>query len=291
MRSDFVAPSKSMICICTDSNSQLTNELARRFGITVVALPMSVDGHDHLEGVDLDVDDFYALWDGGRTPRVSTSQPAPGHFVEAYERMIVEGATEILSIHIGEEFSGTLNSARLAAREVSVPVRIVDTGTASFGISCCAWAAAEAIADGASIDEAAIAAEKRASELGTAFVVGIPSLVRRSGRIEHIDMESASADGSPILATINGEIVAHDTVRSVEEAISSMTEYALAFPRNHEDGLRIAIGTSDVSSVPVASGLVEALLGRPEVAEVVEYRVGPSVGAFLGPGTAGLFVF
>jgi DegV family protein with EDD domain len=279
-----------MICISTDSNSQLTNELARRFGITVVPLPISVDGRDHLEGVDLDVDDFYAAWDGGRSPRISTSQPAPGHFVEAYERMIVEGATEILSIHIGEEFSGTLNSARLAAREVGVPVRIVDTGTASFGISCCAWAAAEAISDGASIGEAAVIAEKRASELGTAFVVGIPDLVRRSGRVEHVDLSNV-AEGSPILATINGEIGLHDTVHSVDEAIRSMADYALARPRNHEDGLRIAVGTSDRTSVPVAAGLVDALAGRPEVAELVEYRVGPSVGAYMGPGTAGLFVF
>ena len=75
MGADFVTRSTSMICICTDSNSQLTNELARRFGITVVALPMSVDGRDHYEGVDLDVDDFYSAWDDGHTPRISTSQP------------------------------------------------------------------------------------------------------------------------------------------------------------------------------------------------------------------------
>jgi DegV family protein with EDD domain len=279
-----------MICICTDSNSQLTNELARRFGITVVPLPMSVDGHDYLEGVDLDVDDFYAAWDDGHSPRISTSQPSPGHFLETYEWMIAQGASEILSIHIGEEFSGTLNSARVAARNVPVPIRLVDTGTASFGISCCAWAAAEAIADGATIDEAGVAAEKRASELGTAFVVGIPDLVRRSGRVEHLAMDETE-EGAPILATINGEIGLHDTVHSLDEAIRSMTEYALARPRNHEDGLRIAVGTSDRTSVPVAAGLVEALSGRSEIAELVEYRVGPSVGAYMGPGTAGLFVF
>lgn len=278
-----------MICICTDSNSQVTNELARRFGITVVPLPMSIDGRDHLEGVDLDVDEFYSAWDDGRAPRITTSQPSPGHFIETYESMIEQGATEILSIHIGEDLSGTLNSARVAAENVPVPTRLVDTGTASFGISVCAWAAAEAIADGASIDEAAVAAEKRATELGTAFVVGIPDLVRRSGRAEHLDMDAA--EGSPVLATINGEIGLHDTVHSVDEAIRSMTDYALARPRHHEDGLRIAVGTSDRTSVPVAAGLVRALSGRREVAELVEYRVGPSVGAFMGPGTAGLFVF
>ena len=34
---------------------------------------------------------------------------------------------------VGAELSGTLNSARLAAAEVDVPIRLVDTGIASFG--------------------------------------------------------------------------------------------------------------------------------------------------------------
>jgi fatty acid kinase fatty acid binding subunit len=279
-----------MISICTDSNSQLTPELAARLGIAVVPLPIRVDGREYLEGVDLDVDDFYAAWDDGRTPRISTSQPSPGHVAEVYRAMITAGATEILSIHIGEELSGTLNSARLAARDLEVPVRLVDTETASFGIACCAWAAADAVAAGATLDEAAAAAQKRSSELGTAFVVGVPELVERSGRLAPIDITMAG-EGSPILATINGEIGVHDTVSSLDEAIASMTEYALGHPRSLDAGLHVAVGTSDVSSVPVAQGLVAALTGHPEVAELVEYRVGPSVGAFLGPGTAGLFVF
>lgn len=280
-----------MIRICVDSNSQLTPALAERFGITVVPLPIRVDGRDHLEGVDLDVDAFYAAWDGGRTPRIVTSQPSPGHVLEAYRSMTAAGATGILSVHIGSDLSGTLDSARLAAREVDVPVRLVDTGTASFGISCCAWAAALAIDAGATLEEAAQAAARRADELGTAFVVGIPELVTRSGRATQLDMDAAAAEGSPVLATIDGEISVLATVTTVDEAVGSMVDYALGRPASDRDGLRIAVGTSDRSSRPVAEGLVGRLAQHPLVAEVVEYRVGPTVGAHLGPGTAGLFVF
>ena len=47
-----------MIGICTDSNSQLPDELAARFGIEVVPLTMVVDHREYLEGFDFDVDDF-----------------------------------------------------------------------------------------------------------------------------------------------------------------------------------------------------------------------------------------
>jgi selenide,water dikinase len=37
----------------------------------------------------------------------------------------------------------------VAAADAPVPVRVVDTGTASFGVACCVWEAAEALAAGA----------------------------------------------------------------------------------------------------------------------------------------------
>jgi DegV family protein with EDD domain len=282
---------RRVIRICVDSNSQLTADLASRFGITVVPLPIRVEGRDHLEGVDLDVDEFYSAWDGGRSPRIVTSQPSPGHLADAYRSMVDDGATAILSVHIGSELSGTLDSARLAAREVDVPVRLVDTGTASFGISCCAWAAALAIEDGASLEDAAGAAETLARHLGTAFVVGIPELITRSGRATELDIDAAAEEGMPILATIDGDLGVLDTVKTVDEAVESMVGYALAWRPDDRRGLRVAVGTSDRSSRPVAEGLTAALGDDPRVESLVEYRVGPSVGAHLGPGTAGLFVF
>ncbi|MEZ5297834.1 MAG: DegV family protein [Ilumatobacteraceae bacterium] len=58
-------PADPTIGIVTDSNSQLTAELAERFGVEVVPMTVTIDGDDHLEGVDLDADDFYAHFDDG----------------------------------------------------------------------------------------------------------------------------------------------------------------------------------------------------------------------------------
>ncbi|MGI9121166.1 MAG: DegV family protein, partial [Acidimicrobiales bacterium] len=101
-----------MIGLVTDSNSQIPAELVRRYGVEVVPLTVTVDGEAYLEGVDLDADAFYARFTAGHRPEVSTSQPSPGRFAQAFQAVAGRGAIEILSIHIGSDISGTVNSAR-----------------------------------------------------------------------------------------------------------------------------------------------------------------------------------
>lgn len=280
-----------MIGIVVDSNSQMPLSLAARFGIVVVPVPVTVDGVEFLEGVELDADRFYDAWHDDHAPEISTSAPSPGQFVAAYERLVERGATELLSVHVGEALSATLSSARLAAQRIPVPVRLVDTATASFGISCCAWAAAEAIAEGAGLEEAAGVAERRAHDLGTCFVVGVPALTERSGRAEGVGVGAAAAHGIPVLGMHEGTLEVLATVQTLHAAVVTMADYALNWTPSTAGGLRIAVGTSDATSVPVARAITDTLEGHPAVGDVVQYRVGPSVGAHTGPGTAGLFVF
>ena len=51
--------------------------------------------------------------------------------------------------------------------------------------------------------------------------------------------------------------------------------------------LRVGVGLSDAGTLPLVMALEERLRGRPEVRELVRYRIGPSVGAHTGPGTVG----
>jgi fatty acid kinase fatty acid binding subunit len=281
----------AVLRICVDSNSQLAPRLAERFGIAVVPVTVVVDGQEFREGVDLDADRFYEFWADGHHPVVSTSQPPPGAVEAVYRQLIGEGATEILSIHVAATMSGTVSSARIGAAQVPVPVRVVDSRTASFGIACCAWAAAEAVAAGADIEEAAAIAEHRADRLGAAFVVGVPALTERSGRAEGLGVEAAGAEGIPVLTMSSGQLAVRATVSTPHAAVASIADYALHWTPSMSGGLRVAVGTSDVTSAPLARALTELLEGHGDVADVVQYRIGPSVGAHTGPGTAGLFVF
>jgi DegV family protein with EDD domain len=268
-----------VIGLVTDSNAQLPADLAERYGVEIVPLTVTVDGVEYLEGVDLDADAFYDRFLTGR-PAVSTAQPSPGRFAAAYEAAAERGATEILSVHIGSSVSGTVNSARLAAQVSPVPVRIVDTGTASFAVSLCTWAAGAAIAAGADLEAAAAAAEQAAAEVGNVFVVGALDVARAGGRLAG---DVGPATTIPVLTLAGGVMQPVARCADLDEAADAMA----AFVRAAGSSLRVGVGLSDATTLPLVLALEDRLRDAPEVAELVRYRIGPSVGAHTGPGTVG----
>ena len=261
-----------MIGLCTDSNALLPPALIERFGVEVVPLTITVDGIDHMEGVDLDVDEFYALYEGGHRPVVRASQPRPGQFAAAYDDLVARGCTQILSVHVCSQASSTVNAARLAAHHSPVPVRVVDTGTAGFGVSCCVWQAAEALAGGALIEEAALVAERLAPSIGNVFVM--ESLTDPSAALQVNRWRPGSID-------VMGE--APDLL----SAVNMMADAAIAWG----DHLRVGVGHSGAATEPLADALEAAVSESANVLEVVRFRISPSVGAFGGPGAAGCFMF
>ncbi len=278
-----------MIGLLTDSNAQLPAELADRYGVEVVPLTVTVDGRDYLEGVDLDADAFYAHFTGDHRPQVSTSQPSPGRFVAAFDALVRRGAREILAVHLGSALSGTINSARVAAEASPVPVRIVDTGTASFGVGCCVWEAGEVLAGGASLEEAAGVAEAVARQVGTVFTVGALDLARAGGRLRQAGDEApeGSGGGIPVLTMDGGQMSVVGHAADLASAADAMAAHVLA----GGDALRVGLGIADAGAARLRHALEERLVGAGEVREVVRYRIGPSVGAHTGPGTAGAFYY
>jgi DegV family protein with EDD domain len=270
---------------CTDSGAQLPPDLLSRHGIAVVPLTVTVDGIDHQEGVDLDADDLYDRFAHGRSPSVQTAAPPPGRFLDAWGDLAARGATEIISIHTGSEVSSTLDAARIAAEMAPVTVHLVDSHTASFAVGCCTWEAAEVAAGGGTVEEAIAVAEKVAASVGNVFVVSALDLVRAGGRLA--SGTPPAGEGIPVLSLVDGRIHAIGTATSVDDACDQMAGYVLAL--GHD--LRVGLSIADRAAAPLWEGLEARLAGRAEVRELVRYRVGPSVGAHSGPGTAGAVAY
>ncbi|HEV2810089.1 MAG TPA: DegV family protein [Acidimicrobiales bacterium] len=282
-----------MIALVTDSNAQLPPELVERYGVEVVPLTVTVDGQAMLEGVDLDADAFYARFQGGHRPQVSTSQPSPGTFAQVFADLAARGAEQILAVHVGSAISGTVNSARLGADGSLVPVRIVDTGTVSFGVACCVWEAGEALSGGATVDEAAAVAAVVGETVDTVFTVGALELAMAGGRLASAAGTApgggAGARAVPILTMAGGQMQVVGQAGDVQEAAQLMAEHVLTAAQRSP--LRVGLGVADVSATALWRALEDRLAGAPGVKEIVRYRVGPSVGAHTGPGTAGAFFY
>lgn len=263
-----------MIGLCTDSNSQLPPVLAERFGIEVVPLTVIADDQEYLEGVDLDADGFYDLFTPEHSPDVTFGVPSPGQFAAAYDDLAAKGCTQILSVHTSAAVEGTLNAARLAAKTAPIPVRLIDPGIARVGVSCCVWAMADALADGASVDEAAAIAESLAPTIRNVYVVG---------GLKVIGDVVLDGDGISILS-LEGEAPARlGRVHSASEAIRVMLDYTLSSGGR----VKVAVGAAHRDCLPIADALAARVSGAADVVEAVRFRIGPSVGAETGPGTVG----
>jgi DegV family protein with EDD domain len=271
-----------VIGLVTDSSSQLPADLRTRFGVQVVPLTIVVDGEDRSEGVDLTDDEFYTRLAAGA--EVSTAAPSPGRVLEAYEAAANAGATEILSIHIGSNTSATVNSVNIAVGASPLPVTVIDTGTASFPVSCCVWAAGLALERGGAIGEAAAAARSVAASVDNVFVVGALDLARRGGRLAS---GADQGDGVPVLALHGGTMEVVERVFDSDAAIAAMSAYL----RDRAGGHAQRAGVGHAGAPEIADGLAAALATLTDVTEVVRYTVGPSVGAHTGLGTAGCVFF
>jgi fatty acid-binding protein DegV len=162
---------------------------------------------------------------------------------------------------------------------------LVDTNTTSFGIACCVWEAADALRDGASIEEAAAIAETLSASVGNVFVVAALDLARAGGRM--VVDDAAAVDGIPVLSLNGGALEVVATVHDVDDATEVMAAYCTR--EELGDRLHIAVGVADSGAGPLWRALEERVASHPSVVEVVRYRVGPSVGVHTGPGTVGAF--
>lgn len=272
-----------MIKVVTDSASQIPTELAERFDVDVVPVVVTVDGVDHREGVDLHADEFWECFAGTDLPEVATSQPSPGEIEAVYRRAIEGGATEIVSVHVGEEHSGTINAARLAAAAVDVPVHLVDSGTASFGVSCCVWEAAAAVQSGAGGETAAERARATAPAIGTTFIIQALDFARKGGRLA--SQLADDHDGIMVIGGVGGALDVLSVGHSIDELCDQMVAPFLADGRP----IRAGVSLADPATAVFTEGIEERLRASDVPVDLVRYRVGPSIAAHTGPGTAGGF--
>jgi fatty acid-binding protein DegV len=90
-----------------------------------------------------------------------------------------------------------------------------------------------------------------------------------------------------VLWTGGGELEVVDTVFSTEEAVRAMASRAL----RDQIEIRVASSLAGPEMAPMSEGLDALLAADPLVKDFVHYRVGPSVAAQTGPGTAGIFYY
>ena len=104
---------KQLIRLMTDSVSDITKEQAESLGISLLCMPITVDGKALREIEDFTKEEFYPMIENSRE-FPSTAQLNPFEITEAYEKHAAEGCTDLIFVTIGAGGSGTYANAEAA---------------------------------------------------------------------------------------------------------------------------------------------------------------------------------
>ena len=141
----------SRIIIVTDSTADLTEQEIQDFNIHVVPLNITIQEEHYLDGETITKEEFKnKMIASSELPM--TAQPSIGRFVELYDELGKEDS-EIISIHLMNSISGTVNAARQAADITESTVTVVDSDFTSRSMGIIVREAANAAKEGKSAEE------------------------------------------------------------------------------------------------------------------------------------------
>ncbi len=207
------------IAIVTDTDASLPLSVAQRYGIRQVPIRVNF-GSESLQAV-FEINDattFERIRREGQIP--TTAAPSPGDFVRAFEEAFAQGAEEVICFTVSSQVSGTY-AAAVSAREMLAdkPITVVDTQSLSMGQGFMVLAAAEAVAQGASRDEAL--AQAQDVQQRTHLFAALPTLkyLAMSGRVGHLAAGMANLlHIMPILTIRDGKLDLLEKVRTRKKA-------------------------------------------------------------------------
>ena len=274
--------------IVVDSTADFPDAPTRFPNWRVVPLYVRFGDQSYRDYVELAPDDFYErLRKPGETP--ATSQPTPGDFLETYEQLT--GYERILSLHIAGKLSGTIESARTAARLLGDErVRTIDSGSASAAIAILGLAIQRRLAHGTTDDDVDELVDRYRREAGLLFTVDTFEYLVRGGRVGRArGWAGELLHIKPILAIQDGEVVPVKRVRGNRKAF---LEFAAAFEAGTRDDPGLRVGIAHAEAPERAEALSEMVRRtRPHAEIELVTTLGPVVGAHAGPGTVGFFWF
>jgi DegV family protein with EDD domain len=268
------------IRIVTDSTCDLPAEIVGRHAITVIPLAINVGDQSFLDGVDLTRSEFYARLPTFN-PHPTTAAPGTAVFTQTFERLADEGAQAILSIHIAEQLSATVNVARVAAEQFArIPVTVLDSGQLSLGLGYIVERAAQLAELNKDVSEIVAALGDFMRRAYVFAALRTLEYLRRSGRMNFaLARFGELLQLKPLLHMNMGNAVAHRT-RTQKRATARLLEWLAEY------------APYEKLAIVHAGALAEAeALGRLTSAyfpqEVLITQITPVLGAHLGIGALG----
>ncbi|MEN6480627.1 MAG: DegV family protein [Anaerolineaceae bacterium] len=276
------------IAVVTDSTAYIPEQVKKGLPIFTIPLHVNLGGKTYDDGVDLQPQEFYErIKTEKEIPQ--TSQATPSEIFNFYKNLLEQGY-KIISIHLSEKLSSTLDAAKIAKKELSsAKIELVDSQTAAAALAFHVVEAAKAVVAGASLGEVKALAENMRQHTHIYFIPGSLEFLQRGGRIGG----AAAFLGSilqikPLLENHDGIIDAVEKVRTMSRAMSRLIDLVEKKVGDSSD-IHLAGLYADIPEMAdqIVTLAIERL-GIERIKDSFITTISPVLGTHIGPGSVGL---
>ncbi len=282
--------------ITSCSTSDLSHEYFEKRNIGVTFFHFELGGTEYPDDMGKTIapkELFRRMLEGEET---RTSQVTVGQYTEFFEPYLKNGR-DVLHIAFSSGLSGSYNSARLAAEELSAkyPDRklyVIDSLAASTGHGLVIDKAADLRDEGKSIEEVRDWLEANKKRAHHWFFSTDLTFYIRGGRVSKTAGAIGTILGICPLLNVNdeGKLIPREKIRGKKKVIRRIVEMMEEHAENGTDyDGRVFISNSDCyEDARAVADLIEEKF--PKLRQKVEiYDIGATIGSHTGPGTVALF--
>lgn len=275
-----------LVKVLTDSTADLPPDVVAKLGISVVPITIQWGHKTFRDGIDITAEEFFARLARTRTPP-TTAPPTPRQFEEVFAELTRQ-SNEVVAIHVSSKLSQTFRIATRAAAPLlgRSKIVVIDSQLVSVGLGMLVTAAAEAAAQGASLDEVVRLVRGLIPRIYIAFFVETLEYLERGGRLGKAQaVLGMMLNIKPLLILEEGEIVPLEKVRTRAKAIEKLVEFISEFARIERMVILHSNTPEDVNALIEQINLVLPNLN------ISADRYGPVLGTHLGPNALGVVVY
>lgn len=208
------------IAIATDSTSGIRPQEAERLGVRVLPMPVTIDGREYLETVDLEHDFFFQKQAQGA--EITTSQPAPGTLTEMWDELL-RNHDGVLYIPMTSGLSSSYATAATLAEDYGGRVMVADAKRISVPLWQAVMDALTLVKKGLPLADICRRLEEKALCASIYITTATLEFLKKGGRIT----PAAAAIGTvlnlkPVLQIQGGQVDAYAKVRGIKQAVEKM---------------------------------------------------------------------
>ncbi|WP_411843499.1 DegV family protein [Salinicoccus sp. HZC-1] len=277
------------IAVVVDSTSYLPGALKDKYDIRTIPLSVIIDDSSYKEDEEISPGEFYdKMREMEELP--GTSQPSIGDYILLLETLRREGYTDVISVHLSSQISGTYQNAIAAGQSVQgIEVHAVDTEVACYVQGFMALYAAQRKEDMA-IDDLLDALEemKRKKNTNAYLIVDTLTNLQKGGRLSNAQaMIGSLLKVKPILEFQDATIVPYEKIRTKKKAMKRVEEIFATEMERHR-GKPVTAVVIHSNAEEEAEKWRETLQEQyPDIIFRLSY-FGPVIGTHLGEGALGL---